>query len=152
MRLLVLLTLTLNLTLMTCAQKSSSDPVITLERTVCYGTCPSYSLQIYEDGRVVYEGKEFVKKTGLAEGRIEKKAVEDLVAEFIKLNYFGLKKKPDCPNSWTDFPSTMTSLNWHGRHNAVDHYQGCEGSDLLKELTKLENKVDEVVNTAQWVK
>lgn len=152
MRLFVLFTLTLGLTLMTFAQTSSSDPVITLERTACFGTCPVYSLKIYKDGRVVYEGKEFVKKTGMAEGRIKNKALEDLVAEFMKLNYFDLKKNPDCPISATDFPAAMTSLNWKGRHHAVEHNQGCQGSELLKELSKLEDKIDEVVNTNQWIK
>ena len=152
MRILVLFTLILSLTLITSAQKLTSDPVITLERTACFGTCPVYSLKIYEDGRVVYEGKEFVKRTGMAEGRIKKKALHDLVAEFMKLNYFELKKKPDCPISATDFPAAMTSLNWKGRGNAVEHNHGCQGSELLKELSKLEDKIDEVVNTAQWIK
>jgi hypothetical protein len=152
MRILVLFTLMLSLTLLTCARTSSSDPVITLERTACFGTCPVYSLKIYEDGRVVYEGKEFVKKKGVAEKRIEKKALEELVAEFMKLNYLELKKKPDCTTSWTDFPSAITSLNWKGRSNVVEHYHGCEGPALLKELSKLEDKIDETVNTDQWIK
>ena len=34
---------------------------ITLSRGSCYGTCPAYELEIYEDGKVKYEGHSFVK-------------------------------------------------------------------------------------------
>lgn len=36
--------------------------VITLQRTVCYGSCPEYKLTIFSDGRVLYEGIRNVKK------------------------------------------------------------------------------------------
>ena len=32
--------------------------VVRLERSECYGTCPSYSVEIHGDGSVEYEGKE----------------------------------------------------------------------------------------------
>jgi hypothetical protein len=35
-----------------------ADIEIGLERTVCFGTCPSYTLQIFGDGRVIYEGRQ----------------------------------------------------------------------------------------------
>ena len=38
--------------------------VITLERTTCFGVCPVYTLTIYGDGRVVYEGTRFVRTEG----------------------------------------------------------------------------------------
>src|SRR5712691_7505714 len=35
--------------------------VITLERTMCYGTCPAYTLRITGDGSVEYEGMRYVR-------------------------------------------------------------------------------------------
>ena len=40
------------------------EVVITLERTACFGVCPVYKLTVYGDGRVVYEGKRFVRVEG----------------------------------------------------------------------------------------
>ena len=44
--------------------------VITLERTVCYGTCPAYTLRITGDGSVEYEGMRYVRVIGKATARI----------------------------------------------------------------------------------
>ena len=37
-----------------------NDTVITLERTACFGTCPIYTITIYGDGRVVYDGEDLL--------------------------------------------------------------------------------------------
>jgi uncharacterized protein DUF6438 len=131
-------------------------PVITLERTVCYGTCPAYKLTIFDDGKVVYEGKEFVKRKGKAEGQISKAALDELVREFERIDYFKLDDQytddpKNCPESWTDYPSATTSLNWKGKTKTVLHYHGCRGSAVLDHLTALENKIDEAVNTKRWI-
>src|SRR3954471_8041193 len=41
-----------------------------LERGVCYGTCPAYKLTVYRDGKVEYVGKNYVKKIGKAGGTL----------------------------------------------------------------------------------
>jgi len=134
----------------------ASLPVITLERTVCYGFCPSYKLSIFEDGKVVYEGREFVKTKGRAEGRITKDELQQLLREFEKLDYANLADEysegHNCPEAWTDSPSAITSLNRNGKVKRVLHYHGCRGLAILDQLTALENKIDEVVNTKRWIK
>ena len=65
-------------------------PVITLERTPCFGTCPSYKLTIYDDGKVEYEGRDFVKRKGKAEGQITKAELEELIREFERIDYQNL--------------------------------------------------------------
>ncbi len=46
------------------AAQENSQPVITLERTACFGACPVYTLSIYADGTVVYNGERFVDVEG----------------------------------------------------------------------------------------
>jgi len=148
---LATLGLTLSLVLLSVAQSKTPTPVITLARSVCFGTCPAYNLEIYEDGKVVYEGKDFVKKKGIARSQITKQELAHLVEQFTKINYFDLKSEPDCPERWTDHPSAITSLKWNGQQNAVQHYHGCRGSEVLKQLTELEDKIDTAVNSKQWI-
>lgn len=135
----------------------ASVPVITLERTACFGTCPIYKLTIFDNGRVLYEGKDFVKRKGKAEGRITKAALEKLVREFNQIDYLNLDDEyvsegKNCPEWWTDNPSAVTSLNWKHKQKTIRHYHGCRGSRILDQLTALENKIDEVVNTKRWIK
>ena len=132
-------------------------PVITLQRTACFGSCPVYKLTIFDDGTVLFDGKEFVKRTGMDTSRITKAQLEALVREFEKINYPTLDEKytddpKNCPEQWTDNPSAITSLDWNGKKNTVRHYYGCRGSKVAEQLTALEDKIDQVVNTDQWIK
>jgi hypothetical protein len=136
---------------------AAAAPVITLERGACFGICPVYKLSLFADGRVEYEGKEFVKRKGKVQGRITKAALQSLVREFEKINYTSLDNEyisegPNCPEWWTDSPSAVTSLDWKGKRKTIRHYHGCRGARVLDQLTALENKIDQVVNTQRWIK
>ena len=131
-------------------------PMITLERTTCFGTCPAYTLTIFDDGKVVFEGKEFVKQKGKAEGQITKAELAQLVRQFERINYMKLEDEygigDRCPDLWTDYPSAITSFTTNGATKRINHYLGCRGLTILDQLTALENKIDEVANTQRWIK
>ena len=129
--------------------------VITLERTVCFGTCPAYKLTIFSDGVVQYEGKRYVKKVGLAYGRISRAKLNALVLEFQNIYYFNLPEaftpgSKQCPQGATDMPTAITSLTWQGKSKTITHYHGCFEGSTVKLLTELENKIDKVVKIKQW--
>ena len=136
------------------------DTVITLERTICYGSCPMYTLTVKADGSVSFqpryvEGRAIVSGD-LKQGNISKEKLKELVSRFEKVDYFSFKDSykfgdKDCPKSWTDSPSAITSITINGRSKSVHHYYGCEGNILLERLTELESKIDEIVNTKQWL-
>lgn len=132
-------------------------PVITLERTACFGSCPVYKLTIFDDGKVLFDGKEFVKRPGMDTSQITKSQLEDLIRQFEKIDFLNLDENytddpKNCPEQWTDHPSAITSLNWKGKSKTVRHYYGCRGSKVAEQLMDLEGKIDEVVNTNQWIK
>ena len=116
------------------------DVTITLERTGCFGTCPTYILSIYGDGRVVYNGKYFVKTKGIQNFQISQDKVRELVNEFYRIGYFSLQDKYDAPV--TDLPTTTTSITIDGKTKKVVNYYGAP-----KNLGELENKIDEITNT-----
>ncbi|MFC2042055.1 DUF6438 domain-containing protein [Chloroflexota bacterium] len=138
-----------------CAQPQTPTPanikdiVITLERTECFGTCPVYRLTVHGGGTVIYEGIRFVKVQGMVQTTISEDKIRQLVSEFQKLDYFSLKDSYEERNA-TDMPSAFTSLTIDGDKKTVRHYHG----DLSapKELAELENKIDEIVNSNQWIK
>jgi len=128
---------------------ATEDLVITLERTPCFGKCPVYSLKIKGDGAVIYAGEEFVKTEGIQESTISEDAIQQLITEFEKADYFSLK------DSYTafgvsDMPFVNTSITIGGKTKAINHYLGDRSAP--EQLTKLENKIDEIVNSAQWIK
>lgn len=130
--------------------------VITLQRTVCYGTCPEYKLTIFTDGRVLYEGISSVKTKGKAWGRITRAQLEELILHFQNIYYFNLADSYTpgtkvCPQSMTDMPAATTSLTRNGKSKTIIHYHGCRGLTVLDLLTALENKIDEAVGVKKWV-
>jgi hypothetical protein len=129
------------------------EPVITLRRTACYGTCPVYSLEIFGEGFIRYVGTEFVQYTGERRAVIPREAVENLVASFLKANYFALQdsyetyRAPD-GTFWhvTDLSTTYTSLRVGTRKKLV---RDCAFAP--KRLRDLEAEVDKVANTKRWI-
>ena len=123
-----------------------TNVIIAMERSSCYGAYPAYSLTFYGNGTIFYEGKNrYVNITGKQTSEIHKEKVKELVDEFYKINYFSLKDKYD--QLITDIPYTTTSITINGKYKSVYNRAGAP-----KELNELENKIDEITNSKQWIK
>jgi len=133
------------------------DLMITLERTACFGFCPDYKLTITADGSVVFEGRRFVKQEGATmKSAITQDQLKRLMVEFDRVKFFSLEddymdNPRVCAENETDNPSAFTSIRINGKSKTVRHYHGCRGPKVPKEITELEDKIDEIVNTAQWL-
>ncbi|HEY8140940.1 MAG TPA: DUF6438 domain-containing protein [Nitrososphaera sp.] len=123
----------------------TSDVVITMERTPCFGTCPSYSLTIHGNRTVRYEGFAFVAVTGVRTDQISDEKIRELVQEFYRIGYFSLEDRYEDPS--TDLPSTTTSIAVEGMKKSVYRY-GFGPENLIQ----LENKIDELAGTEKWIK
>ena len=121
-----------------------NDAVITLERTACYGTCPVYKVTIYEDGKVLYNGEQFVENKGEHDFRISPAKVKDLINEFYEIDYFSLHNEYTA--NITDLPTTITSIKIAGQAKRVSNYYGAP-----EKLRELEDMIDEVTNSQRWI-
>ncbi|MCK9401477.1 MAG: DUF6438 domain-containing protein [Bacteroidales bacterium] len=54
----------------------SGFQTITLKRTMCYGTCPVYDMEISANGEVNYNGEAFVEKMGHHRWSIQPDAIK----------------------------------------------------------------------------
>jgi hypothetical protein len=138
-------------------QDQRKGGVITLERSVCFGTCPSYKVTVASDGTVTFEGRDFVKTKGTATAQVKPEDFQKLVKEFEKTKYFSLDDKyepgtPGCGVAATDLPSARTSIQMIGKMKSVSHYHGCRESEVLRSLSVLERKIDEIAGTEKWIR
>lgn len=81
-----------------------AGPVLTFERTACYGTCPTYSMQVFADGRVAYEGRRFVPMLGKQDLRLPAAAVAELLRTVQEARFDQFKDRytqgaPDLPTT-----------------------------------------------------
>ncbi len=168
LRIISLLTVILSWQYQGFAQQSAAqqsipqDTIIILQRfSDAFGNGVDYRLKVTADGTVFFEKFEDFKPAKTIKSRITCEKVMLLIAEFKKINYFNLKDKYEreedgCPGVWTDRGGAMTSITINGRSKSINHYHGCtEGlpnAIYPRELAELENKIDEIVGTKQWLK
>lgn len=124
--------------------------VIRLEREACYGLCPIYTLEISEDGRVDYVGKEFVRERGARSKTIAKARVALLRAHFEQLGYFRLSWEDPCPSGHTDASTAVTTFVSANRKRTIRDYHG--NYCVPKPLRELEDEIDRVVGVTEWTR
>ncbi len=127
------------------SSEAVENAVITIERTVCFGSCPDYALTIYGNGTVNYEGRNFVAVTGTRTASISSGNVRELVNNFYDIHYFSLRDK--YVDQVSDLPTTTTSISVDGRFKKIVDYYGAP-----VELMQLENRIDQIANSDMWVK
>lgn len=131
------------------AQETGSGPVeIVMTRTVCYGFCPAYTLRIDGEGRVRYEGRQFVNVVGTQEAAIPRQDVERLLARFDEIGFDGLRDA--YRSNVTDLPTTTISLTRNGRTKTVLDYGGT-GAGMPAAVRELQREIDRVAGSARWV-
>ena len=60
---------------------AAEAPVVTLERTPCFGTCPVYQVSIMRSGAVRFLGKQHVTRQGEAMAEIPPARVDSLLRQ-----------------------------------------------------------------------
>jgi hypothetical protein len=123
--------------------------VITLERSVCYGTCPEYTVTIHGDGSVIYEGRDFVRVTGKQHGTAQREDVARLVDMFERAHFFDLKDRYSA--QITDLPTYRVTYERNGRRKTVVDYAG-EDAGMPHAVSEIEQEIDRVAQTEKWVR
>ena len=85
---------------------------ITLSRSICFGACPSYTVEVDGDGTVLYNGERFVAETGQRTAHIPRRDVRKLYDAFRKAEFFWLFNAYQA--HITDFPSHIVSIEYDG--------------------------------------
>jgi hypothetical protein len=143
---------TLLLSVAACSQRVpdlSAHELLRFERTVCFGECPAYKVDLFEDGHLQYAGSVAVAIPGPAEVWIATPAMAKIRSSIQRLS----ELKADCCNCYdsTDSPSVNMTFRTRGgkEPKKIDHYHGCEKApDWLYEM---ENSIDELLDTERWV-
>lgn len=147
-----------------------NDTVITLHRLADgFADSPAYNLTIKADGTVTF--KQFAKRlippsdprahdSEVIQSRVPVETVAALVAAFERAKFFSLKDRyaeneDGCPAVTYDFPAAEISITSNGKSKTIFHYYGCRDQNretYPAELYALATKIDELVNTKQWLK
>lgn len=118
---------------------SGSEPLIYLERGVCFGACPVYNVSIYQNGSVRYEGIRYVHDTGAEFDNISPDNVSTLFSYLEDNGFFDLN---DTYTGYhiTDMPSVTVSVMKGNRTKVVEHYHGDTTAPEI--LSRMEDAID----------
>lgn len=149
------------LALLQCPSSSGADTVssetIQLQRTICYGSCPAYTITIYSDGEITWQGESFVAYKGERNIRVDPKVFESALALLEKAAFrsFATRYQRDerdgCERLVTDSPNAVITVKTSTYEHRVWHYHGCEGFPRESELINLEDELDELLGSERWI-
>lgn len=121
--------------------------IAALQRDVCYGSCPVYSVRVYEDGTVIYRGDWHVRVRGGRKARLSPNDLETLRDAFRRANFLDLNYR--CRFETTDASTARLFFTDSGKARLISHYHGCNGDPPA--LKTLEDDIDRLVGTNRWV-
>ncbi len=99
-------------------EEESSEFIVEVSTTPCYGTCPVYSLDIYSNGNAHFEGILYTDIEGEIEAQLPQSEVDSLKQFILANNFFKLDSIYDDPYI-SDLPSTIISVSVEGKKKRV---------------------------------
>jgi len=124
------------------------DIEITLERGMCFGTCPVYSVSLFGNGTIAWMGEMYVEAAGNRTDSLDPALVSDLYDRLIEGGFLDLNDSYAYLNI-TDMPTAILTVRNGTDVKRVYHYHGDFTSP--ENLTHMENAVDLVANTSRWI-
>jgi hypothetical protein len=142
-----------------------TDTVLQLERTACFGFCPTYVATVTANGQGEIVGThqaDSFRSTIM----VDSAALATLLTRFDTQGFFQLDSSnapgtPLCELYATDHPGAILFARVDNQARRVNHYHGCHGAKgstpdqpraaPLVLLTSLEDAVDSLVGTAAVV-
>lgn len=109
----------------------------------CFGQCPIYTMSIYTDGKVEYNGQRFTDKIGVFTKKISTDRVKDLLEDLEKMKFWEMQEwyKGNLP----DLAKT------HITYTKGDQTKTVKGDNTRPELLKaLDKKLVAIAGSDDW--
>jgi hypothetical protein len=120
---------------------------VSLRRSLCFGTCPAYSVEVRGSGEVLYQGIDCVAVRGEKSDTIPLARVRGLIAAFQRAGFFALKDS--YRSRITDIPTFTLTVSVAGQTKVVEDYGGT-AVGMPDDVRALEDEVDRAAATDRW--
>ncbi|MCA9664336.1 MAG: hypothetical protein KC503_02075 [Myxococcales bacterium] len=127
--------------------KPKPDPVVSiaLRRTMCFGSCPAYTVLLRRDGTADYHGRSYAPRTGHHKGALHPWRFEQLAKLLAHLGFFKLndsyRARVTCQSS-----TYVTVTRRSGKTKTVQEY----GSAAPVALWGIRQAIDGVAQRIMW--
>lgn len=127
--------------------RQNSDVSITLERTGCFGSCPSYTVRVSTSG-IEFDGGGFVTARSKHSAKSDPAAVRELAKKFIADDFYSME--PAYKAAVTDSPTYVLTIDIDGHTKRVGDYVG-SWVGMPEVISDLEDEVDDFAGTKRWI-
>ena len=112
-------------------------------RTVCYGTCPVYTMTITGNGLATFEGERFTDKIGTFTKQFSEVETKTLFEDLATYSWTAFKD--EYPASVSDLPSTVFQFTYKGTNKKV-----IVSGEHPSSLDVLEDKLSKIAESDGW--
>lgn len=117
---------------------------IGLERTLCFGTCPAYTLIIWADGSFEYVGEANVERVGEYSGTVPVWYLNQLLLYIETIDFMAMADTYD--SGWLDVASSYTMVESSGITKVVLN----TGNAAPATVWALERLIDDLLEHGTW--
>ena len=117
---------------------------VELERWGCYGSCPVYTVRLYADGTVLWNGRKFVAVLGDQSGQVNPSDAAALIQSFRERGFWTLCSSYSQPIS--DGPTWLTTVHIGNHVKRVANY----AETAPAWLTALDHQIDSLTDSHPW--
>jgi len=115
----------------------------------CDGTCPVYELYLFDDGRVVFNGRKDTRKVGVWNKKVAPEVYAELLTTIVRTKVLDEDIKRGTCLKGRSMLIVMRSASNAGDVRTVALNSGCEGyADLVKQI---EGQFIESTGVASWL-
>jgi hypothetical protein len=129
---------------------AAPEALIQMRRSGCADApCPVYSVSIYLDGTVVYEGRANVSALGERRWKISSEPINQLLREMAAMDFLDTPEGSGiCPDATA---TAIVILDYHpgSTQKTVIHDERCGGAPPA--LAALEEAIDRLTGTERWI-
>jgi len=129
------------------ALRPNSKISITLRRSGCFGSCPSYSVTVDKDG-IEFQGGGNVVAAGRHRDVVDHRQLRELADRFLAADFYSMNA--EYVAGVTDNPTYELSITIDNRTKKVVDYVG-SWVGMPSIITELEDAVDEFTGTQRWI-
>lgn len=126
---------------------ANSQVSITLQRSGCFGSCPSYTVTVSTDG-IVFDGGSYVTAPGKHTDKIDPDEVRTLAKRFVRADFYSMDSEYIA--GVTDNPTYTLSLSIDNQTKKVEDYVG-SWVGMPAVIGELEDEVDRTAETERWI-
>lgn len=125
-------------------QSESTEKLIILEKGGCFGRCPIYKVEIYDNGYVKFYGEKYIDKLGIYEKQLDKPSFNELLQKFNQAKFFEYDDNyeslvPD---------AALIKLSFKDKKNPMKTITG--KSERPKVIKDLQLDIEKIVAAFDW--